>query len=79
MNGGRPGWGPAENLLADLWRVIIQVNSEDPAKVGDHPVRADMIAHAALRDKNERLGGLKERFRKLKSRYYNTSGGDSGA
>ncbi len=79
MNGGRPGWGLTDHLLADLWRVIIQVNSQDPAKVDDHPVRAEMITQAALREKNERLGALKSRFRRLKSRYYNTSGGGSGA
>jgi hypothetical protein len=72
---GRPGWSTTDHLLADLWRVTVQAHSEDPQKVGDHPVRAEMIAAAAIREKSERLSGLKSRFKNLKHLYGNTSGG----
>lgn len=75
MNGGRPGWSITDHLLADVWRLLVQVNSDDPKKVDDHPVRAEMIERAEAAEKSERRGALMARWRQLKSKYGNRIGG----
>ncbi len=59
LNGGRPRWTDTEHLLADLWALLVRVNTPEddaPAEPVDHPIRAAMAAKelasskAALRE-----------------------------
>ncbi|OMC04716.1 hypothetical protein A5733_21105 [Mycobacterium sp. NS-7484] len=58
-----PGWA-AVDLLADLWTVTVQANSEKGSLPDDfdHPVRARMTAEA----KSERKRALKEEYLRRK-------------
>ena len=64
---GRPAWGPAEHLLADIWRLTVQANSEKDSlpKDFDHPIRAERAAKEKAKDKA--VG--KEKFKARKARY----------
>lgn len=67
LNGGRPMWGPTEDLLADMWTLTVRVNSEKGSLPDDfdHPVRAEMTARALAEHKR----ALKEKFEQLKNAY----------
>lgn len=51
INGGDPAWGSTEHLLADLWALLVRVNSPAKAEPVDHPVRASMSAKARAKSK----------------------------
>jgi hypothetical protein len=60
LNDGQPVWSSTEHLLADLWAVLVKVNS-DPAKTPDnldHPIRQEAAAKATAESKKR----LKELF-----------------
>lgn len=60
LNEGQPVWSSTDHLLADLWAVLVKVNS-DPAKTPDnldHPIRQQMTAKATAESKKK----LKEIF-----------------
>lgn len=63
---GEPGWSRVEHLLADLWALLVRVNSEKGALADDfdHPVRAEMAAKAKAAAKQT----LKELFLQRKRR-----------
>lgn len=66
LNEG-PRWSTTDNLIADLWALIVKVNS-DPDKVSgdiDHPLREEMTAKVIAAHK----AALKEEFRRRKSAY----------
>ncbi len=55
LNDGQPMWGSTEHLLADLWALLVKVNS-DPAKTPDnldHPARQEMTAKAKAAQKQK--------------------------
>lgn len=55
INDGLPVWSSTEHLLADLWAVLVKVNS-DPAKTPDnldHPTRQKMTAKAVAESKRK--------------------------
>ena len=67
MNDGEPVWGYTEHLLADLWALLVKVNS-DPKKVRDsldHPAREAIAAKARAKQKRS----LKELFLARKRAY----------
>ena len=60
-------WSSTEHLLADVWALLLKVNS-DPKKTPDkldHPVRAAMTAKAVAASKQQ----LKQRFLERKNAY----------
>lgn len=62
-----PRWSTTDNLIADLWALLVKVNT-DPDKVRgdiDHPVRAEMTAKVVAAAKKS----LKEEFRRRKNAY----------
>jgi len=67
VTGGRPPFSRIENLLADIWVVLIRANSEKGSlpEEFDHPVRAEMAAKAKASAKSD----LMARFEKLKRKY----------
>lgn len=73
LNEGHPGWSQTDHLLADLWAIIVRANSTADS-TPDHPVRAAMEARARAAQKAARTGELKDRFRRLKTRYRNRRG-----
>jgi hypothetical protein len=65
-DGGQP-WTRVENLLADLWALLVKVHG-DPAKTPedvDHPARAEMAAAALAAAKKV----LKAAFTKRRDAY----------
>jgi hypothetical protein len=55
INDGQPPWSRTDNLLADLWALLVKVHS-DPDKtpeVIDHPARAEQTAKQTARAKAE--------------------------
>lgn len=55
MNDGDPVWSSTDHLLADLWAVLVKVNS-DPKRTPkdlDHPTRAAIAAKAKAADKRK--------------------------
>lgn len=67
MNDGAPVWSSTEHLLADIWAVLVKVNS-DPAKTPkdlDHPTRAAMTSRVRAAAKAQ----LKQRFLARKNAY----------
>lgn len=69
LNGGQRPWGNVEHLLADLWALILRVNSGKDARFQDHPTRAEMEAKAHADAKQARVAELKSRAQKLKRTY----------
>ncbi|MGV0627210.1 hypothetical protein [Mycolicibacter minnesotensis] len=63
----RPAQWDIEDLLADLWVLIVRVNSEKGSLADDfdHPVRVAMMAKAKAAHK----AALKEEFRRRKNAY----------
>lgn len=67
MNDGEPVWGYTEHLLADLWALLVKVNS-DPKKTReniDHPAREAITAKVRARSKRS----LKDYFLARKRAY----------
>lgn len=55
LNDGQPVWGSTDHLLADLWALLVRVNS-DPAKTPDnldHPARQEMTNKAMAESKKK--------------------------
>lgn len=69
QNGGYPVWGPAEHLTADLWSLIVAVNSPKDSPYVEQPRRAEMERLAHLRDKDSRAGDLKAVYLAKKRQY----------
>lgn len=72
MNDGQPVWDSTEHLLADLWALLVRINS-DPKKAPsdlDHPVREAMTKKARAESKAK----LKKMFLERKNLYTNDSG-----
>lgn len=72
MNDGQPVWDSTDHLLADLWALLVRINS-DPKKVSgdlDHPVREAMTRKARAESKAK----LKELFLARKTLYDNDTG-----
>lgn len=69
QNGGIPVWGPAEHLIADLWSLIVGVNSEKGSPYVEQPRRAEMEMLAHIRDKESRIDRLKAVWRAKKQQY----------
>lgn len=67
---GRPGRWSVKDLLADLWTVTVQANSEKGSLPGDfdHPVRAEMTSKVVTAHKK----ALKEEFERRKNAYTNS-------
>lgn len=65
----RPGRWSVKDLLADLWAITVQANSEKGSLPDnfDHPVRAEMTAKVVAAHKQE----LKEEFLRRKNAYTN--------
>lgn len=63
---GEPTWSRLEHLIADLWTLLVRVNSEKGSLADDfdHPVRAEMTAKAKAAAKRS----LKELFLQRKRR-----------
>lgn len=72
VNEGQPGWSPTDHLIADLWALIVQVNSDGKKNTPDHPVRTAMEAKARAAARAARRSELADRFRSLKARYRKT-------
>ena len=62
LNAGSPVFTLTDHLLADLWVMTVRANSKNPAKVGDHPVRAKMIARQNADARAARLVELKSGY-----------------
>lgn len=64
LNGGQPAFGPVEDLLADLWVVLVRANSKKGSlpDTFDHPARAALAARRAL----SRVQDLKDRYERRK-------------
>lgn len=69
QNGGIPVWGPGEHLTADLWSLIVAVNSPKDAPYVEQPRRAEMERLAHQRDKESRIAQLKAVYRAKKLAY----------
>lgn len=55
INQGQPVWSSTEHLLADLWALLVRINS-DPRKTPDnldHPTRADFSARSRAAEKQK--------------------------
>jgi len=55
LNNGQQMWSSTENLLADLWALLVRANS-DPKKTPenlDHPLRAEMRSKAVAESKKD--------------------------
>ena len=67
VNGGIEVWSRIEHLLADIWVVLVQANTEKGSlpEDFDHPERAKMTAAAKATAKKS----LKELFLQRKRRY----------
>lgn len=66
LNDG-PRWSTTDNLIADLWALMVKVNSEKGSLPDDfdHPTRAEMTAKVKAAHK----AVLKEEFLRRKSAY----------
>lgn len=69
INGDSPVWSVTDHLIADLWCLILQVNSEKGSPFVDQPRRVEMENAAFARDKESRLDALKASFRARKLAY----------
>lgn len=69
QNGDRPVWSVQDHLLADLWSLIVAVNSEKGSPVVEQPRRAEMEMLAHFRDKESRLDALRASYRAKKQGY----------
>ncbi|OAN26233.1 hypothetical protein [Mycolicibacterium iranicum] len=69
LNGGRIPWGNVENLVADLWALILKVNSSANARVQDHPVRAELEAKSRAEAKRAKVIDMRSKFEKRKQAY----------
>lgn len=69
QNGGHPVWGPGEHLTADLWSLIVAVNSPKDAPYVEQPRRAEMERLAHARDKESRIAQLKAVWKAKKQQY----------
>ena len=67
MNDGDPVWGYTEHLLADLWALLVKVNSGPKSGDVDHPTRQGMVSKARAKAKRE----LKALFMARKNDYAN--------
>lgn len=67
LNGGQPIFDTTDHLLADLWALIVRVNSEKGSLPDDfdHPRRAEMTAKVFAEHKR----ALKEEFQQRKNAY----------
>lgn len=68
LNGGRRPWGQVEDLLADLWVVMVRILNPK-SRVTDHPTRADIQAKARRAATLARVAQLKQMFEKRKRAY----------
>lgn len=67
LNDGKPVWTVTDNLLADVWSLLVKVNS-DPKKTPadlDHPARKEMRAKVTAAAKQK----LKDVFRRKRAQY----------
>ena len=60
LNDGQPMWSSTEHLLADLWALLVRVNSDQKKTPDnlDHPIRAAATAKTISESKKK----LKELF-----------------
>lgn len=68
-NGDRPVWSVQDHLIADLWSLIVAVNSEKGSPVVEQPRRAEMEMLAHFRDKESRVDALRGVYRAKKLAY----------
>lgn len=69
MNGGRTPWGNTEHLIADLWALTLQANSNDKSQVRDHPVREADEAEARAEERRAKVAELRAVFENQKRTY----------
>lgn len=69
QNGDRPVWSVQDHLIADLWSLIVGVNSEKGSPYVEQPRRAEMEMAAHVRDKETRVDQLRANFRAKKLAY----------
>ncbi|WP_245839933.1 hypothetical protein [Mycobacterium aquaticum] len=69
INDGQPGWSPTDHLIADLWALLLRVNSNPNSPHPDHPVRAAMEEKARAAAHAARIAELKADYAKRKRAY----------
>lgn len=69
QNGGVPVWSPGDHLTADLWSLIVAVNSPKDSPYVEQPRRAEMERQAHARDKESRIAQLKAVYQAKKRAY----------
>lgn len=69
QNGDRPVWSVTDHLIADLWSLIVGVNSEKGSPYVEQPRRAEMEMAAHMRDKESRIDALRATYRAKKIAY----------
>lgn len=62
-------WSVTDHLIADLWSLILSVNSEKGSPFVDQPRRVAMELAAHIRSKEARVAELQATFRAKKLAY----------